>query len=101
MRAHGRIAACGMISQYNADKPEGVSNLMNIVYKSVRMEGFTVMDHLQQYSKFLGTIIPYIKEGKMAYVEDIAEGLENGPSALLGLFHGRSIGKQVIVLARK
>ncbi|GLU14996.1 hypothetical protein SLE2022_315260 [Rubroshorea leprosula] len=101
MRVHGRIAACGMISQYNADKPEGVSNLMNIVYKSVRMEGFTAMDHLQQYSKFLGTIIPYIKEGKIAYVEDIAEGLENGPSALLGLFHGRSIGKQVIVVARE
>ncbi|GKV04386.1 hypothetical protein SLEP1_g16545 [Rubroshorea leprosula] len=58
MRIHGRIAVCGMISQYNIDKPEGVSNLMNIVYKRVRVEGFAVLDYLHQYSKFLDTVIP-------------------------------------------
>ncbi|GLU17896.1 hypothetical protein SLE2022_342440 [Rubroshorea leprosula] len=101
MRVHGRIAACGMISQYNADKPEGVSNLMNIVYKRVRVEGFIVLDYLQQYSKFLDTVIPYIKEGKITYVEDIAEGLESGPAALVGLFSGRNVGKQVVAVSRE
>ncbi|GKV04393.1 hypothetical protein SLEP1_g16551 [Rubroshorea leprosula] len=101
MRVHGRIAACGMISQYNADKPEGVSNLMNIVYKRVRVEGFLVLDYLQQYSKFLDTVIPYIKEGKITYVEDIAEGLESGPAALVGLFNGRNVGKQVVAVSRE
>ncbi|GLU14997.1 hypothetical protein SLE2022_315270 [Rubroshorea leprosula] len=101
MRDHGRIAVCGMISQYNAEKPEGVCNLMNIVYKRVRMQGFNVFDYFQQYAKFLETVIPYIKEGKIAYVEDIAEGLESGASALVGLFHGRNIGKQVVVVARE
>ena len=35
MRAHGCIAGCGMISQYNLDKPEGVHNLMHLIYKRV------------------------------------------------------------------
>ncbi|GKV04394.1 hypothetical protein SLEP1_g16552 [Rubroshorea leprosula] len=99
MRIHGRIAVCGMISQYNIDKPEGVSNLMNIVYKRVRVEGFVVFDYLQQYSKFLDTLISYIKDGKITYVEDIAEGLESGPAALVGLFSGRNVGKQVVTVS--
>ncbi|GLU17901.1 hypothetical protein SLE2022_342490 [Rubroshorea leprosula] len=101
MRIHGRIAVCGMISQYNIDKPEGVSNLMNIVYKRVRVEGFAVFDYLQQYSKFLDTLISYIKDGKITYVEDTAEGLESGPAALVGLFSGRNVGKQVVKVSRE
>ncbi|OMO50975.1 Alcohol dehydrogenase superfamily, zinc-type [Corchorus capsularis] len=100
MRIHGRIAVCGMISQYNLDQPEGVHNLMSIVYKRVRMEGFAVFDYYPQYGKFLDLVLPNIREGKITYVEDIAEGLENGPAALIGLFSGRNVGKQVVVVAR-
>uniref|UniRef100_A0A2N9JB74 Alcohol dehydrogenase-like C-terminal domain-containing protein n=1 Tax=Fagus sylvatica TaxID=28930 RepID=A0A2N9JB74_FAGSY len=35
------------------------------------------------------------------YVEDIAEGLENGPAALVGMFSGHNVGKQVVVVARE
>ncbi|XVF65883.1 hypothetical protein PTKIN_Ptkin09bG0286700 [Pterospermum kingtungense] len=101
MRVHGRIAVCGMISQYNLDQPEGVYNLMLIVYKRVRIEGFTVFDYYPQYSKFLDFVLPYIREGKIKYVEDIAEGLESGPSALVGIFSGRNVGKQVVIVARE
>ena len=31
------------------------------------------------------------------YVENIAEGLETSPSALVGHFSGRNVGKQVVV----
>uniref|UniRef100_A0A2N9F400 Enoyl reductase (ER) domain-containing protein n=1 Tax=Fagus sylvatica TaxID=28930 RepID=A0A2N9F400_FAGSY len=50
---------------------------------------------------FLELVLPYIKEGKIIYVEDIAEGLESGPAALVGLFTGRNVGKQVVVVARE
>ena len=43
--------------------------------------------------------MPYIREGKLKYVEDIAEGLEDGPAALLRLFSGRNVGKQIVVVA--
>ncbi|KAK4275565.1 hypothetical protein QN277_018623 [Acacia crassicarpa] len=98
MRIHGRIAVCGMISQYNLDHPEGMHNLMHLVIKRIRMEGFLVNDHFHLYPKFLEMVIPLIKEGKIVYVEDTVEGIENAPSALIGLFHGRNVGKQVVVV---
>ncbi|KAJ6289553.1 hypothetical protein OIU76_025383 [Salix suchowensis] len=96
MRFRGRIAACGMISQYNLQQPEGIQNITTVVFKRIRLEGFVVMDYFDQYSRFLDFILPYIREGKIVYVEDIAEGLESGPAALIGLFSGRNIGKQVV-----
>ena len=101
LRVHARIAVCGMISQYNLEQPEGVMNLMALVWKRVRMEGFLVFEHYHKYPKFLEFVLPHIKEGKIVYVEDVVEGLENGPTALVGLFAGRNVGKQVVVVSRE
>ena len=79
MRAHGRIAVCGMISQYNLEHPEGVHNLMSVIGKRVRIEGFMVYEYYPLYPKFLELVLPHIKEGKIIYVEDVAEGLESAP----------------------
>ncbi|KAK9288022.1 hypothetical protein L1049_016467 [Liquidambar formosana] len=98
MRLHGRIAICGMISQYSLDQPEGV-DLMCLVHKRTRMEGFVVTDYFHLYSKFLDMLLPSIREGKIVYVEDIAEGLESGPSAILGLFNGSNVGKKLVKVA--
>ncbi|GAU36319.1 hypothetical protein TSUD_353630 [Trifolium subterraneum] len=83
MRVHGRIPVCGMISQYDLTQPEGVTNLSHIIYKWIRMEGFAVFEYYHLYTKFLEFVLPLIREGKIVYVEDIAEGLENGPVALM------------------
>lgn len=100
MRIHGRIAVCGMISQYNLGEPEGVYNLMSIIYKRVNIQGFVVAEYYHQFPKFLEVVLPYIRQGKITYVEDIVEGLENAPAALIGLFRGQNVGKQVVVVAR-
>ncbi|KAL1293387.1 2-alkenal reductase (NADP(+)-dependent)-like [Arachis hypogaea] len=101
MRVHGRIVVCGMVSQYNLAQPDGVTNLANLIFKRIRIQGFGVADYYQLYPKFLEYVVPKIKEGKIVYVEDIVEGLEKAPPALIGLFSGRNVGKQVIVLARE
>jgi NADPH-dependent curcumin reductase CurA len=99
MRLRGRIAVCGMISQYNLDKPEGVHNLFMLISKRIRMEGFLVVDHYHLYPKYIEMIVPSIKQGKITYVEDVAQGLENAPAALVGLFTGRNVGKQLVVVS--
>ncbi|XP_038689412.1 2-alkenal reductase (NADP(+)-dependent)-like isoform X4 [Tripterygium wilfordii] len=101
MRLHGRIAVCGMISQYNLGQPEGIHNLAHLILKRIRMEGFLVIDYYHLYQKYLEMVLPQIKAGEIVYVEDIVEGLENGPAALIGLFTGRNVGKQVVVVARE
>ncbi|KAL8049014.1 hypothetical protein ABFX02_07G105500 [Erythranthe guttata] len=100
MRVNGRIAVCGMISQYNLENPEeGTRNLLCLITKRIRMEGFLVFDHYGLYPKFLEMVVPLVKQGKITYVEDVAQGLENAPNALVGLFSGRNVGKQVVVVA--
>ncbi|KAF6162316.1 hypothetical protein GIB67_008445 [Kingdonia uniflora] len=101
MRLHGRISACGMISQYNLTQPYGVQNLFYLISKCIRMEGFLMGDYYHLYPRFLDFTMKHVKEGKIVYVEDIVEGLENGPAALIGLFTGRNVGKQVVVVARE
>ncbi|KAK7833196.1 2-alkenal reductase (nadp(+)-dependent) [Quercus suber] len=101
MKDHGRISVCGLVSQYNLDQPEGVQNLMCLIYKRIHMKGFAVSDYYNIYPKFLDVMLPYIREGKIMYVEDIAEGLESGPAALAGLYSGRNVGKQVVLIARE
>nr|KAJ0227851.1 hypothetical protein LSAT_V11C100030620 [Lactuca sativa] len=101
MRLNGRISVCGMISQYNLEEGEGVKNLFCLINQRIRMQGFIAVDHYHLYSKYVEMVIPLIKEGKICYVEDIAEGLESAPAALVGLFSGKNVGKQVVVVARE
>ncbi|KAL6548726.1 hypothetical protein OROGR_008492 [Orobanche gracilis] len=101
MRLRGRIAVCGMISQYNLEKPEGVHNLMALIKKRIRMEGFLVLDYYHLYPKFIEMVLPRIKKGDITYVEDMADGIESAPGALVGLFSSRNFGKQVVVVAKE
>ncbi|KAJ9701781.1 hypothetical protein PVL29_006941 [Vitis rotundifolia] len=101
MRSHGRIAVCGMISQYNMEKPEGLCNLISIIIKQVKIQGFLVRSYYHLYPKYMEMVLPHIQEGKIVYVEDTVEGLENAPQALIGLFSGRNVGKQVVVVSRE
>ncbi|TVU51432.1 hypothetical protein EJB05_02863, partial [Eragrostis curvula] len=101
MRMHGRIVVCGLISQYNLVVPEGVHNLFCLVTKRVRMEGFLVGDYFGSYRKFEEEMVGYLKAGKINYVEDVADGLEKAPAALIGLFTGRNVGKQLVVVAKE
>ncbi|KAJ0094035.1 hypothetical protein Patl1_26859 [Pistacia atlantica] len=89
--------------------PEGIDiyfdnvggKMLDAVLLNMRLQGFIVFDYFPQYSKFLEVVLSLIREGKIVYLEDIAEGLENAPAALVGLFSGRNIGKQVVVVARE
>ncbi|XP_010413633.1 PREDICTED: NADP-dependent alkenal double bond reductase P2-like [Camelina sativa] len=101
MRTSGRISVCGMISQYHLETRDLVQNLPDIMFKRIRMQGFACYEFNDQKPKFLEFVLSNIKEDKLTYVEDIVEGLENGPAALVGLLHGRNVGKQVIKVSRE
>jgi NADPH-dependent curcumin reductase CurA len=103
MRVHGRIAVCGLISQYNKAEGErdAVRSLEAVVAKRLRMQGFIQPDHQHLYPQYEAWVVPRIRDGTLAYVEDVAEGLESAPAALIGLFHGRNVGKQLVRVAHE
>lgn len=96
MNLYGRIAVSGMISQYNLKKPDGIHNLFCLITKRLRMEGFSELDFRHKVPEYLEFAIQLIRERKLLFVEDIADGLENAASAFVGIYHGRNIGKQII-----
>ncbi|XP_058094364.1 2-alkenal reductase (NADP(+)-dependent)-like [Magnolia sinica] len=99
MRLHGRIAVCGMVSQKSMSGAEGIHNLFMLITKRVRMRGFLQSDYLNLFPQFVDQIINYYKQGKIVYIEDMNEGLESAPAALVGLFSGKNVGKQVICVS--
>ncbi|PWZ25431.1 2-alkenal reductase (NADP(+)-dependent) [Zea mays] len=100
MRRGGRVAACGMISQYNLEEPYGLRNLYCIVAKSIRLEGFYFTSYMHVYARFEEEMAGYIKDGKVTVVEDVVEGIDSAPAALIGLFSGKNVGKQLVAIAR-
>ena len=100
-----RIPVCGLISQYNAtslpDGPDRMNYLMGqILRKRMTMRGFIVFDdfgHL--YPEFAEQVGGWVKEGKIKYREEMIEGLEQAPSAFIGLLRGEAFGKRVIHLS--
>lgn len=100
MRTHGRIAVCGMVSQQTLSNPEGLKNIYMLIPKRIKMQGFLQSDYLHLFPKFLEYIIDNYKQGKIFYIEDMNLGLENAPAALVGLFSGKNVGKQVIQVSQ-
>jgi NADPH-dependent curcumin reductase CurA len=97
---YGRIVLCGGIAGY--DKPvHGPRNLMQVISKRLRIEGFIVSDHFKQMPAFLGEAVPAFKSGKLTGRETFVEGLESAPAALLDLLHSGAgnIGKMVVRLS--
>ncbi|MCW5702532.1 MAG: NADP-dependent oxidoreductase [Xanthobacteraceae bacterium] len=98
MNNRGRIACCGAISQYDgvpsAHGPRGVPGL--IVVKRLTMQGFIVMDYMDQSQQALAELQSWVKSGKLKVQEDIISGLENTPAALIGLLAGENRGKRMV-----
>ncbi|MBT4042046.1 MAG: NADP-dependent oxidoreductase [Rhodospirillaceae bacterium] len=96
LNPYARVVACGMISQYNLEKPEGVKNLGTIVGNKVRMQGFIVSDHMDLKAEFMAEMSGWLAAGKIKYREDITQGIENAPAAFIGMLKGKNFGKQVV-----
>lgn len=99
MRLHGRIAVCGMISQYNATEPTPAPrNLAQIIAKRFRMEGLLVGDHYDLQPRFVEEVSAWVRSGELKYHETKTEGIETAVDAFLGMLRGENVGKMLIEL---
>ena len=103
MNRFGRIPVCGMISGYNATGlPDGPDRFplfwSTVLVKHLTASGFIISNHFDLFPAFLNEVVPMLADGRVAYLEDIAEGLENAPRTFMGLLEGKNVGKQIVKL---
>lgn len=95
--AFGRVAICGMISEYNLTEPERVPRYTRqILTNRLRVTGFIVTDFWNRWPEGMKDMAGWIKDGKLKYREDVEVGIENAPKALLKLFRSENFGKQLV-----
>lgn len=94
----GRIVLCGQIAGYNDGRPvPGPSNMMRLVYGSVRMQGFLLGDYENELPRARTDIAMWIADGRLKHREDIRTGFENIPAVFGELFKGSNNGTLMIV----
>ena len=100
LTVHGRVAVCGMISQYNATTPAAAPrNLTQVVAKRLRITGFLVSDHGHLRRQFLEEVTPMIADGRLTVQETVVDGIDAMVEAFRGLLSGGNTGKMVVRLA--
>jgi NADPH-dependent curcumin reductase CurA len=99
MRRDGRIALCGMVSQYNATSPApGPANLALAVGKRLTLRGFIVSDHGARNAEFLAEVGPRVASGEIRTPMTMVDGIERAPEAFIGLLRGTHRGKVLVRL---
>ena len=95
-----RVVICGAISQYNnLDAVKGPSNYMSLLVNRARMEGFVVVDYMSRAPEATREMAGWIADGRLVAREDVVEGFERFPDALVKLFAGENVGKLVLKVA--
>ncbi|MBL8486789.1 MAG: NADP-dependent oxidoreductase [Rhodocyclaceae bacterium] len=98
MNAFGRIALCGLISDYNTADPYGMKNIRSVLVNRVKMQGFIVSDRMELWPPALKELAGHVAAGRLKYRETVAEGLAEAPAAFIGMLRGRNFGKQLVRL---
>ncbi|GAA4470933.1 NADP-dependent oxidoreductase [Rhodococcus olei] len=93
---HARIALCGNISQYNAEEPYGIKGLRHLLMQRVTVYSFVIAEHREYWPGAIAELADWLGEGKIAYREDIADGIHNAPKAFRSMLAGGNFGKQLV-----
>jgi hypothetical protein len=94
-----RFAVCGMISAYNATGDEGIRGLQAVLTQRIQMTGFIIYDHVHKLPSYQARVAPWLRSGELVFHEDIVQGFEQAPAALIGMMKGEAIGKRLVQVA--
>ena len=101
LNTFARVPVCGLVAHYNATElPAGADRvpllMRQVLTKRLTVRGFIYFDFASQQPDFLAEVGPLVRDGRIKYREDIVEGLENAPRALIGLLRGENFGKVIV-----
>mgnify|MGYP001545530346 CR=1 FL=1 len=98
MNVHGRIIVCGMIADYNTDKPSPGPNWINMIRRRLTITGFAMPDHWDNVPAMTQKLLAYYLVGKLKYRAHKLEGLESAIEGINLLFTGGNTGKLMVEL---
>ncbi len=94
-----RIVISGGVSQYNADRPRGPSNYLQLLWARASMTGFLTPDYADRYPEARAEIAGLLRQGRLISREQIIEGgVRAFPDALPTVFAGANVGKLILAV---
>lgn len=98
MKAHGRIAVCGMIADYNSTTPRPGPNWMGIIKRRLTIQGFTMPDHWHRIPEYAHELADMLQNNELTYRSHVLKGLAAAPEGIHLLFSGDNQGKLIVEL---
>lgn len=98
MNHYGRIAVCGLLSDYSSGTRTAPAEFDQILMRRLRVEGFFSPDFMDQGERLTAQLKAWLDEGELTMPYDVTRGLENTLSAYAKLFTGGNIGKVIVEL---
>jgi len=99
-RLYARGVLCGLVDAYHAATPaQHPLNAGMIIGKRAQLSGLVVYDFYPRWDEYVEEASPWIRDGRLNYVEDRVEGLAAAPALFERLMDGRNIGKAVVSVA--
>jgi len=94
-----RVVISGGLSQYNADRPSGPSNYLQLLWRRASMTGFLTPDYEDRYPEARAELAALLQDGRLISREQIVEGgVRAFPELLPMVFAGASAGKLILAL---
>ena len=101
LQDHGRIVACGMVSQYNIPEDEQypLRNIFQVVSKRLTMRGFIIGDSDMgpKYAKeYQENMQKWIADGSIKTKTSVTNGIDHAAEGLIGMLEGKNFGKLLV-----
>ena len=94
-----RVVISGGLSQYNADRPRGPSNYLQLLWQRASMTGFLTPDYEDRYPEARAELAALLQDGRLISREQIVEGgVRAFPELLPMVFGGANTGKLILAI---
>ncbi len=74
MKMHGRIAVCGLIDRYSAKPMPAPTNIVQVLYKRLRLQGYIMGDFKHLDAQFEADMRAWEKQGLVKSFDTVFEG---------------------------